>query len=129
MKEAYCSFEIAKLLKQKGFEHNGRVFYNEHGVKYCVDAMPNSLYDEITDVIAPTLQMACAWLREEKSIAILPEIHTTKNSAEYYWAALICSLKRPFEMIHWVSAISSDANSGYNDAIESALKYVLKKLI
>ena len=70
IKEAYCSFEVARLLKEMGFdedcytfyEYNSKEFYHEEKIPCC-----NSRSD---DYAAPTHQMTMAWLREEKNIII-----------------------------------------------------------
>jgi len=129
IKEAYCSFEVSKLLKEKGFDvygdgsfgsnteihkeysPNGKTINTLYGAKPHKDAYP-----------APTHQMAMAWLREEKRIfiriieACTGEVfryeiynHTPDNNGNYY-----------------ISNIYVDS---YEEAVEAALKYTLEKFI
>ena len=76
--EDYVSFEIAKLLKEKGFDVYVRSFYD-------ADDMPvhhnEALWDwnlnkENYRFSAPTLQMAMKWLREVHNLCILVEFST-----------------------------------------------------
>ena len=66
IKEDYVSFEVAKLLKEKGFDGQTVRAYNLKK-KLCkcqcnpgetINSTPNYL------IAAPTFQMACKWLRE-----------------------------------------------------------------
>jgi hypothetical protein len=134
--EAYCSFEVAKLLKGKGFlqDVNLRMiqnlsYYDNIGLCHNLSKYYDSLIqDKIDFVIAPTHQMACAWLRE-RNIGIVPEIHTTQDPKNYYWSACIFYLNKPWDILHYVSEPSKNVIDGYNGVIEQALKYSLEKLI
>ena len=75
MKEDYISLEIAKLLKEKGFDEPCDFLYDEGELKWffhlfiCTGILTNSeLSDEI--ISAPTLQMAMKYLREKHNIII-----------------------------------------------------------
>jgi hypothetical protein len=64
IEEAYVSFEVAMLLKEKGFNQETTKRYNPSGELY-------SYYQNVTVipkgeayVCAPTQQMACEWLRQ-----------------------------------------------------------------
>lgn len=75
--EDYVSFETAKLLKEKGFNESCYQKYDDEGylsfnhVGYINSDKPcDDFY-----ALAPTLQMAMKWLREEHSIIIIVEPH------------------------------------------------------
>ena len=77
--EYYVDLEVAKLLKQAGFDWRCRKCYN-NGVLFDMEsdeirtlAPQHSSYD----VLAPTLDIAQRWLREVKGIYI--EITTIEN--------------------------------------------------
>lgn len=79
IKEAFVSCDIAKRLKEKGFDGDCFVAYNANG--NIESAM--ELYGEETitngecsegDIAAPTQQMAMRWLREAKGIFIKIDI-------------------------------------------------------
>ena len=65
--EDYCSYELAKLLKEKGFD--------EVWDHYIEDTMPPYKSGKMSDLICgymcPTHQLACKWLREVKDIDIV----------------------------------------------------------
>ena len=60
MKEAYVSFENAKLLREKGFRGDCIAYYNDDGKKYL------SLNAELHPLPCPTQAVACRWMIEEK---------------------------------------------------------------
>ena len=71
--EDYISFEIAKLLKEKGFDWECISYYVDdepEDVKYSFCGKTNSIW-ESRCCSAPTLQMAMKWLREEYNIYIM----------------------------------------------------------
>ena len=81
IEEDYVSFEVAKLLKEKGFDESIETLISPEGIIYHLDensisrqqhsTIANSkinIYSE--DVSCPTLQMAMKWLREIKNIEI-----------------------------------------------------------
>lgn len=83
--EDYVSFEVAKLLKEKGFDWMESPFYSEQDRDEWRQAnnytMPNPHYDpevpfdtETSTMIAPhvSLQMAMKWLQEAFNIIIIP---------------------------------------------------------
>lgn len=103
--EDYCSFEVSKLLKEKGFN-------NDYPKGDCTR-------------YACTLQMAMKWLREKKNIVILIEPHQYDYVNEKN-ASYSCSL--------WVGDsyyeyIKSRDYLSYAEAVEAALKYSLENLI
>ena len=64
IKEAYCSFEVAKLLKEKGFNEPCRAVYEEEILR--INTLCDYHNSELSSyVCAPTLQMAMNWLREK----------------------------------------------------------------
>ena len=144
--EDYVPFEIAKLLKEKGFKewcrccygvavlHNGEdisfdeecdlkdegreneIEYVEGGTFYYYNCKND---EEDTNVwAAPTLQMAMKWLRETHNIII--ELHHQYRSE---WYAIVSS-ENPLGIgVHTTSAFNS-----YEQAVEAAIKYCLKNL-
>ena len=71
--EYYVSSEIAKLLEKAGFDWKCRKCYNK-GVLF--DMEPDEIRTQTPqhssyDVLAPTLDVAQRWLREEKNLILL----------------------------------------------------------
>ena len=78
--EDYCSFEVSKLLKEKGFLKDVDLrmsqnlsFYDNIGLHHNLNKWYDSLIqDKIDFVVAPTHQMAMKWLREVHNIMVSP---------------------------------------------------------
>jgi hypothetical protein len=131
MKEAYVSYEVAKLLKERGFDWFTYAYYTKDDVdenpyfgmeNLCPDNW-NGTEDEVNDLwfSAPTQQMACRWLREEKGI----HIYCIPANGYYYYASIYIEYGNQFHN----RILSKSGRKAYEDAVEAALEYVLKKLI
>lgn len=116
IKEAYVSFEVAKLLKEKGFNWE---------CEYCYNLPNNNPYSNADYKVSypkPTHQMAMAWLREVHHIAInigWGEIFED----QYKWWCIVLNMDNCdilYEINHHAS---------YEEAVEEALKYTLEKTI
>ena len=133
IKEAYVSFEVAKLLKEKGFDEPCFAYYEDDGnfrQSWSNHAIQNKTNPCFFGNAAPTHQMACAWLREEKDIIIVIEPHTydypNEKTSSYVFAI--------WEGDNYIETYSNSKLRGisyltYEDAVESALKYSLENLI
>lgn len=129
IKEAYCSYEIAKLLKEKGFPISkySSIYTNKDNLCLTDVGMMSYLskedYVHFEDFFIPTIthQMAIAWLRTKHIIIVV--------QPEYFNADGICS--------YWGVDIWADDNyeklqddfPSYEEATEAALKYSLENLI
>lgn len=122
MTEDYVSFEIAKLLKEKGFPLPS---INYKDWVFC-------MYDENGDIrwgcyhpdyyCRVTLQMAMKWLREIHNIAInigWGEVLEDK----FQWWCIILSIKDGSILRE------SEYYATYEQACEAAIKYCLENLI
>ena len=70
MNEDYVSFEVAKLLKEKGFDsHYSTHFYKNNKLE-CYIEDRKKYWLQKDEYAAPTLYMAQKWLRETKNIHI-----------------------------------------------------------
>jgi hypothetical protein len=103
--EDYCSFEVAKLLKEKGFN-------NDYPKGDCTQ-------------YACTLQMAMKWLREEKDIVIIIEPHQYDYVNEKN-KSYSCSL---WVGDNYYEYIESRDYLFYTEAVEAAIIYCLENLI
>ena len=131
MKEAYVSFEVAKLLKEKGFDWRVFNFYDEHGGFSEHIGSVYSLYnwnyptkDEYGShyCSAPTQQMACRWLMEEKHIFIGKSFTKNEETLNLEFYSPIFNMDT-CELITTIGAFCPE------DAIEAALQYCLTNLI
>lgn len=128
--EDYVSFEVAKLLKEKGFQakctacyHNGQshTFKLISGrINYCNPKF--NKYKMIPPYNAPTLQMACKWLREEKGIAIIPTISSILDEEKFLWDVEIVTTKNKTYRQGWVY-------EHQEEAINTAIQWTLENLI
>lgn len=124
--EDYCSYEVSKLLKEKGFNIPTHTFYDPSKSHYIVKFDP-CLIDRNagTCVSAPTHQMALKWLREVHNILIVVEPHTydyvnDKNSS------YVISL---WQGDNYCELITSKDYPTYEEAVDTAIKYCLTNLI
>jgi hypothetical protein len=87
--EDYVNFEIATLLKEKGFNEKCRAFYT-NSVDIGVEFFTSDNYIDYSSVypitICPTLQMTMKWLREVHKILILIDWELSKKEyIAYMW--------------------------------------------
>ena len=127
IKESYVSFETAKLLKEKGFDAECYTAYNSDGkLKYGTMPVVKSEIRHLDYILAPTHQMACAWLRS-KGYSI--EVYST--AIGWHWQ--ICKVNGT--SIAFADLLLADGkNEGgawddYDECTEAAIKYSLENLI
>ena len=138
MKEAYVSFEVARLLKEKGFDWTCITYYVDYepnDVKYSMLFEDNTTWEERC-CSAPTHQMACAWLREKYLIHVYAEhkafFQEKPRKLYYHWIPFVKTLPHcPINKSGFTKdTISLDVYCNtYEDAVEAALKYSLENLI
>lgn len=129
--EDYCSFEVAKLLKEKGFD----------GLCYCHEftdyegnfttyhtEYPENWNQSEPCVSIPTLGMAMKWLREVHRyyIQIMLDSWALGDHSGYY--VVIQKTDSDFEMM-LQDAVDDVFYKTYEEACEAALKYSLENLI
>ena len=145
IEERYCSYEVSNLLQEKGFNQ-------ECFAKYAKEACTERYYDDYRErmlswtikpgeliipsvdresyevygvmIPAPTHQMACDWLGEVYGIYITIVYGDYPSLNKIFWTPQINSLKE-FDL---PDDFYEDYDK-YGDAVEAALKYVLKNLI
>lgn len=135
--EDYVSFEVAKLLKEKGFEqHKCRHSYDSKGYfKWSDDLDPY-------ECSAPTHQMAMKWLREIYNTDIDVEASVGMLGIKVYvpFISTYEPLKDDPSKVHQIKrGIYYKDDRGvipalqhfdsYEEAVEAALKYYLEKKI
>ena len=148
--EDYCSYEIARLLKEKGFEIDTNKDYwkiGEDGTMYfmsSIGAYTSNLNDKYAfyrpenSYPCPTHQMACKWLREKHQLHISVDVSPLYGKVKDEKGRNVCGLLywdyiasgewmnekfSPFQRAFVVSAESNE------QAIEKALKFSLENLI
>lgn len=134
MEESYVSFEIAKLLKEKGFDEPCVKFFWKLGTRFKEsmdkDCPNNSDLNYIfkESYSAPTQQMAMDWIRTNYKIHISPYF------TNIGWHYEIFDLTRcditgcePFYRVGIPS--QEQVKEKCEEAIEDAIKHVLEHLI
>lgn len=117
IKEAYVSFEIAKLLKEKGFDWDCYAIYGKSKEDFHTNTDKAFNNGGLRVISAPTHQMACAWLREKGyHISIL---YQRKYKS---WGRIIQELSTGIE---W----SIGGFDSHDRAVENAIIYTLENLI
>ena len=123
MKEAYCSYEVSKLLKEKGFDEECTHYYScedNELIEYTYGV--NSRNSKNCDICtSPTHQMACAWLREKGVYMSIDTVISSSGNIIYF------NIDTYSENSGWNHPV--DFYDSYEDAIETAIKYALEKLI
>ena len=134
LKETYCSYEVSKLLREKGFNDKCRGGYhsefddNDNPIvmfeEWMAQPYNNDFVDEGFLCSAPTHQMAVRWLREVHKIFICIEFDAPTFVADMYKMDEIdeygCAKHIPPTIANCKT---------YEEAVESALKYTLEKLV
>ena len=122
--EDYCSFEVAKLLREKGFdepiwtryEDNNEVIF---GDKYNWNNSP------MGQTSAPTHQMAMKWLREVHNIFI----DIGYDDLDFYWLIESIADNVPIQNRPKLLKNGTACHRTYEEAVEVAIKYCLENLI
>jgi hypothetical protein len=128
VEEAYVSFETAKLLKEKGFNEECFALYNPDGVLIQSGIRLNNI--QVGRVkgsyAAPTLQMACKWLREVHNICI-----TIYPNKEKGYEAVLYDIKDNVEIVLQSLGVYGTHIFGdyYEEVVEAAILYSLENLI
>lgn len=107
IKERRCSYEVCKLLHEKGFDVKCTDWYFENNI----------------NIWKPTHQMACDWLREVHKIFADPIKQGNYNDTREDYTYIVASNGTVYR-----NSSVCDKYS-YEEAVEAALKYSLENLI
>lgn len=135
--EDYASFEVAKLLKNKGFNEETEYIFSNNGkllklsylgIKDLTNADCNEYHtwqftiEGVASIIsAPTHQMVMKWLRE---------IHKTFISITYENDGVFtANLKVPLKGVDCMIDNKHNCWLTYEEAVEASIKYSLENLI
>jgi hypothetical protein len=119
--EDFVSFEIAKLLKEKGFDIYVSSFYDVDGEFSRKKADWN--WNIGSRYSAPTLQMAMKWLRKVHEIFIRPNI-SFLYPIRYY-----CEIFCYGDNLKTQQDVTTENFESPEEACEAAIKYCLEKLV
>jgi hypothetical protein len=126
------SFEIAKLLKEKGFNTPTLYFYLDGKLKYNHSIQPrnSNAHSGTIDVSAPNIAEIVMWLYEKHGIWIwsTPQIDL-KGEFYWKWYAIKLSNMRPKSATSIIKhPMLRDMNSTPEKAYEAAIEHILKKI-
>lgn len=119
IQEDYCSFELSKLLKEKGFDEPCYGIWHVGYKLFDVNYEPLD-YSELREerLLAPTHQMAMKWLREKDVDIIIMPLFKLKGGRIYCYE---------------IHSDNTDIRTGqfktYEEAVEAAIKYYLTNFI
>ena len=115
--EYFVSLEVAKLLKEAGFDWEIKTFYfnNELVETMLGDAKNHNFSNQF--ISAPTLEVAQRWLREVKNI----DVFAYRNEPKDKFESIVSVNKK------W-STTGMCINT-YEEALETAIKKVLKIIL
>ena len=118
--EDYVSYEVAKLLKEKGFDGEITTLVEEDNTKYDLTL---SGFIQADVIPCPTHQMAMKWLREKDwHIVILFDYRYVDEKLAYI--PVITPMKAGDAI-----CLKQGGFPTYEEAVEAALKYCLTELI
>ena len=120
LSEDYCSYEVAKLLKEKGFDGEVSAFVEEDNTKYDYTL---SGFIKAETLPCPTHQMAMKWLREECDLHIIAYPYNANGKKKW-----CCQVYKAFNLLGNEKYVNETLDS-YEEAVEAALKYCLTNQI
>ena len=134
IEERYVSPEVARLLRDKGFNEDCYTYYDsddtidrfEEGCCFDNTSYPWGVPYDVSEaekyVVAPTQQMACDWMRTK-------EILITYDLAPVGTTLMVKVYKRTQDPdFPWTEGITI-IRSTLEEAINEALKFALEKLL
>ena len=123
--EDYCSFEIAKLLKEKGFDESCYGRYSVRSKEFHFDC--TKAYNNGSNFMyaAPTLQMAMKWLREVHNLSV--EIYRT--ACGYIGCIVASPSGTDIKFLEDGDDLPSGTYTKWEKACEASIKYCLENLI
>lgn len=120
--EDYVSYEVAKLLKEKGFDWSTQYVYTLDGTGSTPHKIGN--WRAKSNIQKPTHQMAMKWLREVHGLSVETfSIKGTSNICPVFWKGNVVKLLTQDRVF------SGELVGSYEEAVEAALKYSLENLI
>lgn len=123
IKEAYCSFEVAKLLKEKGFDTPCMGRYSVRSMEFHLDCTKMCNNGGLFECAAPSQAMAMRWLREKYYIYADPIKQGNYNDCSEYYTWIVARMG----IIHRNPSVADKLS--YEEAVEAACIYALKNLI
>ena len=124
MNEDYVSHEVAKLLKEKGFDsHYSTHFYKNNKLECYMDDR-KKYWLQKDEYAAPSLYIAQKWLKETKGIYIWVEPVVGRK-----WTTSSCDFNVSLEESDWIERkLHKDGYHIYEDYTEALQTGILEAL-
>lgn len=127
--EDFCSFEVAWLLKEKGFDEPCYRWYDNKGIvcaKFINPDIPPD-YSSREYYLCPSQSMAMKWLREVHGLHISLEPCYDYDSMHVEFLAFVQNVADVHEFMDGRKNVASHPNA--EKSCEAAIKYCLENLI
>ena len=128
--EDYVSFEVAKLLKEKGFDSPCSGRYSVRSKEFHLDCTKMCNNGGLFECAAPTHQMAMKWLRNVHGIHIqawCPVVDIDTEILGVKYNVVISNLKD--YCLAFMTNIEDNYYDSYEEAVDAGLKYTLEHLL
>lgn len=123
--EYYVSLEVAKLLKEAGFDWDTYSAYNKDGV-FADNNRSITLWNHFADYYsAPTLDVAQRWLREVKGVDINILVESISNHKQY----LVSIWFNISDKSAYDNAVLDNRYNNYEKAKEAGIKKALEMIL
>lgn len=122
IQEAYCSFEVSKLLKEKGFKRYTSMWYDENGDTVLWGDIMGDQDDIDNHIASPTHALAIEWVRVNFGIWIQIHGWTNQPVDDELW-------KEAYQAFVNGDAMDVSIFKTPQEATEAALLYTLQNLI
>lgn len=116
--EDYVSLEVAKLLKEKGFDEPVLSQYTKYVSVWNCDE-PENFNESVDCCSRPTLYEAQKWLREIYNIDVLPVIREESPKKDY-----CCYVYKNAKVVRCKVAYGEDFYECMNEGLFEALKLI-----
>ncbi len=129
--EDYCSFEVSKLLKEKGFEVKCEYYYMGSGKQFSATKMNHNDKSFTKEKYSsPPHALAIKWIRENFGIHICVEFCDVPTP-KYFYAIYKNQNDKVDTNIERLNLKNEDymIYDSYDQAVEAALLHVLSELI
>lgn len=122
--EDFVNFEIAKKLKEKGFDEACYNYYEP--LKHCLSELKTQFTNKEGEyygiITAPTISQVLKWLREKKGWIIVVRLYSTNG---WYW--FIQDKNGELKSSHLASC--DDCFATYEQAAIAGIEYAIDNLI
>ena len=128
-REEICTYEVAKLAKEKGFPQDVFGTYEMKRSCYLKDGRyykDGGIYPIEDAYTAPTQSLLQRWLREEKMMHIEIAHNPMYGGFMPYICKIVQGKEGVFTLLESNSQVIAMRNATYEEALEAGLQYVLE---